>query len=219
MKNRFLGALILLAIVSKNSLAQDSLSQISPQKFVKGIYLNFQEYEQRSPSITDGFRLEMDTGKFDRYKLIQFRKKKITKPYMVCDGVGFYLNAKTYVGRKYFVKVLVNGPILYFEDERGKVSAISGRNTGPMILLGGVVAGAISHGVAESKASQNPGWIIYTPDKTGEPFILDARNLQSILEESDQELLTQFKKENDKSDFSLLLQYVFDYNKKHSMTH
>ena len=107
--------------------------------------------------------------------------------------------------------------IIRVEDERGKVNAISGRNTGPIIVLAGVFAGAISHGVAELKASQNPGWIIYTPDKTGEPFILDARNLQSILEESDQELLTQFKNENEKSDFNVLLQYVFDYNKKHSI--
>ena len=117
MKKRFLWGLILLAVAVTNSLAQGSLGQITSKKFEKGIYLSFQEYEKSSPSITDGFRLEMDTGKFDRYRLIQFGKKKIAKPYMVCDGIGFYINAKTYVGWKYFVKVLVNGPILYFEPK------------------------------------------------------------------------------------------------------
>ena len=188
MKNWFFICLFCFPILA---ISQDSVTNniLSTKKFRKGIYYSFKEFRDNSPSTTNEFRVEADSSKFDRYKLLSATNKKIKNVYGFCDGSYLYLNARTYGQGSYFVRILALGKIIYFEDKRGKKNAF---------------------------ANENPGWVIYMADETGEPFILDHVTLSSILKEADPQLNQEFKSRKDKNRFDVLVDFMNQFNQKNN---
>ena len=181
------------------------------------MYATFKELKENNPSIVTEFKVEADSSKFDRYNLYTSTDKKIKNVYGFCDGEYLYLNAKTYGQGNYFVRLLVLGKIIYFEDKRGKKKAVASQMNGPIIVggaIGGALAGALVYGYSGTNANENPGWVIYTGDEEGEPFILDPVTLSSILQEADPELNRQFKSRKDKGKFAVLIDFMNQFNQR-----
>jgi hypothetical protein len=200
-------------------VSQDSVTNniLTTKKFRRGIYASFKELKENNPSIITEFKVEADSSKFDRYNLYSSTDKKIKKVYGFCDGEYLYLNAKTYGQGNYFVRILVLGKIIYFEDKRGKRKAVASQMNGPAIVggaIGGAIAGALVYGSSGTNANENPGWVIYTEDENGEPFILDYVTLSSILQEADPELNRVFKGKKDNGKFLVLIDFMNQFNQR-----
>jgi hypothetical protein len=72
----------------------------------------------------------------------------------------------------------------------------------------------MAYGFGGRNANENPGWVIYMPDETGEPFILDHVTLSSILKEADPQLNQEFKSRKDKNRFDVLVDFMNQFNQK-----
>ncbi len=81
-------------------------------------------------------------------------------------------------------------------------------------LLGGMVLAPILYSEAANRSRKNPGFVIYMPDNDGRPFILEKKTLLSILKEGDKELYYKYKLEENKNDFTILMNYVIEFNKR-----
>ena len=218
MKNWFFICLFCFPILA---ISQDSVTNniLSTKKFRKGIYYSFKEFRDNSPSTTNEFRVEADSSKFDRYKLLSATNKKIKNVYGFCDGSYLYLNARTYGQGSYFVRILALGKIIYFEDKRGKKNAFANEMSGVAVMggaIGGALVGAMAYGFGKRNANENPGWVIYMADETGEPFILDHVTLSSILKEADPQLNQEFKSRKDKNRFDVLVDFMNQFNQKNN---
>lgn len=219
---KLLSICFLLAI-SGNAFAQDSVTNniLTTKKLRKGIYLTFKELKENSPANNSPFKVEADTSKFDRYNLYTITNKKIKKVYGFCDGNNIYISAKTYGQGNYFVRMLVLGKIMYFEDKRGKKRAIASQANGPAIMggvlggaVGGAIAGALAYSQPGTNVNENPGWVVYSGDENGEPFILDPVTLSSILQEADLELYQDFKRRKDGGKFEVLVEFMNQFNQR-----
>lgn len=212
-----------LLAVSGNAFAQDSVTNdiLTTKKLRKGIYLTFKELKENSPANNSPFKVEADTSKFDRYNLYSHANKKIKNVYGFCDGENVFISAKTYGQGNYFVRILVLGKIIYFEDKRGKKRAIASQANGPAIMggvlggaVGGAIAGALVYSQPGTNVNENPGWVVYTGDENGEPFILDPVTLSSILQEADLELYQDFKSRKDVGKFEVLVEFMNQFNQR-----
>ena len=197
-----------IGVVAQN----DSISNdiLTTKKFRAGIFVKYAEFKTNSPSIEKGFTITADTGKYDRYVLHFDNHKKIRNVYAFSDGKDLFINAKVYDQTNYFVKILVLGPITYFEDMRAKKNI---RSSAAIMggIMGGIV-GAVAVTGAASIDPNNPGFIIYLPDEDGEAYALDKSNLMSIFKETNLELLKKFKAEKENSKPEVLLQYLIEFN-------
>ncbi|MDZ4714467.1 MAG: hypothetical protein SH819_03270 [Cytophagales bacterium] len=197
-----------------HSFAQDSLSNdiLSTLKLRKGIYLNVNEFKTNSPSVTDNYEVIPDTGKFDRYWLYK-KGKKVRNVYGYSNGEDIYINAKVYGHSNYFVKILILGPIIYFEDQRHKSNKFY-MQTAMAGVWGGALGGAIVGALASTYGGNNPGFIVYVPDEDGQAYFLNEQSLVSIFTEADQELLKSLNQEKGSKSYKVLLQYLVDFNKR-----
>ncbi len=205
-----------MAVVSV-CFSQDSTTNniLTTKKFNRGIYVTFKEFKENSPSITDGFIVSADTSKYDRYTLlVPDSKKKFRNIYGFSDGESIYINAQTYEQNTYFVKILMLGKVIYFEDKRAKTKILGMNNGAIGHLLGGMVLAPILYSEAANRSSKNPGFVIYIPDNDGRPFILEKKTLMSILKEGDKELYHRYKLEENKNDFNILMNYLIQFNNR-----
>lgn len=207
---------LLLLLYAQVAFAQDSTTNniLTTRKFRKGLYNSFKEFRDNSPQNID-FKVEADTGKYERFKLFNTSNKKIKNVYGFCDGSYLYINAKTYGQGNYFVRILLLGQIVYFEDAKGKSKAMTAESAGTATFFGGAVGLAIVHSSSEKSVKENPGWVVYMADNTGEPFILDPDTLSSIFEEVDHELNLAFKANRNNKKFDVLFDYMNRFNQRH----
>lgn len=214
-----LSALLMLSDIPV--LAQDSLTNniLTTKVFRKGIYRMSDEFRSNTPAITTDFTTEYDTGKYERFFLYQ-KKKKIRYMYGFSDGKDVYINAKVYGRSNYFVKILILGPIIYFEDQKAKESQYLSGTLSTGILLGGVVGGAIAGAfigtMPEDSGMNNPGWVVYLADTDGKAYPLDPNTMESILTEADPELLKRFEKEPRamQKSHKVLFKYLLEFNER-----
>ena len=204
--------LSILLFGSMGAFAQnDSISNdiLTTKKYRAGIFVKYAEFKTNSPSIEKGFKITADTGKYDRYILHFNKGAKIRNAYAFSDGKDLFINAKVYDQSNYFVKILLLGPITYFEDKR----AAKNLNAA---FFGASVVGALASVAATELLSTadplNPGWILYLPDDDGEAYVLDKTNLQSIFKEANFDLLKRFKAEKENTKLEVLLRYVKEFN-------
>ncbi len=199
------------------SYGQDSITNdiLTTLKFRRGIYRTAYEFRSNTPSQTDPFEIRSDTGKYDRFTLYK-AGKKVRNMYGFSDGTYLYINAKVYGQTNYFVRLLVLGPIIYFEDKRAKINATNSGNLAMAGLWGGAIGGAIVGGLmAASASSVDPGWIIYVKDLDGQAYALDEPSLTSIFEEADTVLLKSFQNEKKmRKDPRVLMKYMLEFNQR-----
>lgn len=189
---------------------------LTTKKFVKGIYVTFREFKENAPSILEDFIIKADTSEFERYELlVPNSKKKFRNIYGFCDGESVFINAQTYEQSAYFVKLLILGKIIYFEDARAKTKIIGMNNAAVGHLLGGIVVAPFLYAEAAKRSVKNPGFVVYMPDDDGRPFILESKTLRSILKEGDQELNKNYQQEPEKNNHKVLIKYILEFNRRH----
>jgi hypothetical protein len=98
--------------------AQDSLSNniVETKKFRYGIFESFNDFKTNTPTITSGFTIKYDSGKYIRATLRYDKGNKVRRVYAFSDGVNLWVNARIYSDVNYFIPVLDIGPVIYFED-------------------------------------------------------------------------------------------------------
>lgn len=207
---------IACSLVGGLSYGQDSLTNdiLTTLKFRRGIYRTAWEFKSNTPSQGDEFEVRIDTGKYDRYILYQ-SGKKVRGMYGFCDGDYLYINAKVYGQSNYFVRLLVLGPIIYFEDKRAKSNKVVGAGVGTSVGFGLIGAAVVSGAMATTMTYGHPGWIIYVPDSDGQAYAFDKQSLSSIFEEADTALLRSFEKEKKQlQDPRVLMKYMLEFNQR-----
>jgi len=203
----------ILLFLGINSFAQtsDSLTNdiLTTVKFRRGIYRSFEEFKTNAPSATEGFSIVNKRG---AYKLEFEKGRKVKGIFGFSDGDTLYINnSRSYHDGGPFVKILIRGPIMYFEDfdsKAGVYGAYVYYGYGSLANAGSIIAGSI----ALAQASKNSGWIIYMPDGTGDGILLDKANLKSILKENNPALFDEFMQEENQKQLETLFKYVLKFN-------
>ena len=199
--------------------------------FRAGIFKTWDEFRLNQPSITQGFETE-PLSKFDLTvtatdlayesvpnqldpnKVIHLgvllkdsKGHKIRDAFAVYDGEALYINSGMYQSMSnVYWRVLDAGPIMYFRDPR--MNSLNALATGAIAGPAGIVLGeAVS-------ADQPDGVMVFARDE-GDTYEVDEGSLESVFEEYDNELLTQFRKEANRNDAAVLQKYVILYNRKH----
>ncbi len=183
------------SISQSDSLTNDILTT---KKFRYGIYRTFNEFKSNSPSIISGFEILADSSFLARHKLKTKKGKIIKEVYGFSDGKNIFISTKTYAQTNHFIPILALGKITYFEDKKGKANS------------------SLAFSKEKNNALKNPGWVVYIPDGDGLAYALSQETIYSILKQNDRELFTKFNKENSKDNFATLMNYVIEFNKKHS---
>jgi hypothetical protein len=188
---------------------------LTTKKFRRGIFMDYEAFRKNRPTLDKGFKVVADTGKFDRYYLVSEKGKKIRNVYGFSDGFDLYLNAQVYCDLNYYVKILLLGPLSYFEDKAGKSNALSSHRRAWRVVgfaLGGVIGGAVGTLISSGRATGQAGWVIYLDDPDGQAYLFDAKTLLSIFKEKSPALYERLKSEREKGKFEILMQYMEEFN-------
>jgi hypothetical protein len=190
--------------------AQDSVSNniVETRKFRYGIFESFNDFKTNTPTITSGFIIQYDSGKYVRATLRYDKGTKIRRVYAFSDGVNLWVNARIYLEVNYFIPVLEIGPAIYFEDFLGRVDAEA------KVFGLGMRGYAIGRIIGNVIATDNPGWLIYLPDDEGYAYTLDKKTVSSIFENDDRELFERFKADKRPKNNAILKEYIKEFNQR-----
>ncbi|MDT0675199.1 hypothetical protein [Autumnicola musiva] len=150
-------------------------------KPVKGLYMNFDDLKNNKPhtDVLFNSKLVGKNKKAEHYMAYQDgKKKRIKKLFGYSDGEDIFLSASNYTTTEYFVKALLKGRYIYFEDQFSSPTA------------------AATFGVVGAMASMKHTGIILD-SKTGITSILNNKNMEKLLRKYP-ELLIEYDK-TDKS--------------------
>ncbi len=137
-----------------------------PQKeLLKGLYMNFADLKSNKPKNDISYYTQMiaKDKKSEHYMVYHNGKKKRVKNlFGFSDGENIYLNATRYTQKEYFVKSMLKGRYIYFEDHYSSTIA------------------AASFGVVGALASMKHTGIILDT-KTGITSVLNNKNMEDLL--------------------------------------
>jgi len=217
------------SVMAQSDTAPDNI--FKTKMFRAGIFKTWEEFRLNQPSITEGFTTEPVT-KFDAtvsaadlaYEVVpnqlgpnsvihlgvllkDSKGHKIRDAFAVYDGEALYINSGMYqTMSNVYWRVLDAGQIMYFRDPR--MNSLHALATGAIAGPAGIVVGeAVS-------ADQPDGVMVFSQDG-GDTYEVDEGSLESVFEEHDRELLSQFRKEANRNDAAVLQKYVILYNRKH----
>lgn len=186
---------------------------LTTKQFRSGLFIKFSQFKSNMPMINQGYTITEDSVN-DWYRIVFDKGQKRQEVYAFSDGRFLYLNAKVYSEHaNYFVKIVMLGPIVYFEDAIGKTNVIKNRVARGASFYAGITAAVVIRSLKLGPA-KNPGWIIYLPDEDGEAYILDAKSLLSIFKEAKSELYDKLKADPLKDRFETQLNYLQLFNGK-----
>lgn len=206
-------SVILIAFFLKLAIStfaqSDSLTNdmFSTHVFRKGIFISYEDFLNNRPSGVEEFTIQEElVSGFPVYKIRNEKGKQIKNVYGFSDGTSVFINSALYQNHStYYLKALLTGKVFYFRDPIA--TAVS---TSIYLGYGGFVLGL----AAASVTGKNfIGIILYSADN-GVVFKLNKKSLQSILMESDPELLNQYLSEKDLGDPFVLEEYILRYNTK-----
>ena len=154
MKKQIILSLSLLLILE---LTQNVVAQ---QQYPRGIYMTFEEIQNRQPSLPDsakvkkrsGFDISMVGGNDYRIKSSNkvINKKLKRKAWAYSDGDTLYINCRKYKALKWYTKVLSYGDYLLFDAGMSKLT----KNENGGAVAAGVMFGAIGGAMAGAAMAQ-----------------------------------------------------------------
>ena len=141
-----------LLLIVLLSLTQNVTAQ---QQYPRGIYISFEEIQNRQPSLPDsanvkkrsGFDISMNGG--NDYKIISLdnaiNKILKRKAWAYSDGDTLYINCRQYKAQKWYAKVLSYGDYLLFDAGMSKLTKKENGAAAAGVMfgaIGGAMAGA-----------------------------------------------------------------------------
>ncbi|WP_422090908.1 hypothetical protein [Tenacibaculum ovolyticum] len=161
-----------------------------------GLYSNFSKLAKNEPFLEDNYIfLRKKNKKIEKFKLLNSDEKKINKRVIfVSDGEDIFMHASRYSYDSHFIKSLLIGKYIYFEDRVSDPAAA---------IAFGLIGAALSNTVR--------GVVLDT--KTGLVHQLDKKNMLNILEPYP-ELKKKYLKTSKKNKFKkLAIQAINELNK------
>lgn len=135
------------------------------KKIKKGLYASFSQLVANNPFLEDNYRLiAKKNKKYPKFKIQSNDSKKINKRItFISDGTHIYMSALRYSYDSHFVKSLLIGKYLYFEDRVSDPSS------------------AVAFGLIGAAVSNKVRGIVLDTD-TGLVYQLNKKNILKILE-------------------------------------
>lgn len=155
---------------SKELIAVEELDNATfdaKAELIKGLYLNFSDLKSNKPKndISYFTQLVAKDKKTEHYMVYHNGKKKRVKNlFGYSDGENIYLNASRYTQNEYFVKSMLIGRYIYFEDHYSSPAAAAG------------------FGLVGTLASMRHTGIILDT-KTGVTSVLNNKNMENLLKD------------------------------------
>ena len=131
-----------------------SLTQnVAAQQYPRGIYMSFEEIQNRQPSLPDsanvkkrsGFDISMNGG--NDYKIISLdnaiNKILKRKAWAYSDGDTLYINCHQYKAQPWYAKVLSYGDYLLFDAGMSKLTKNENGGAVAAGVMGGALGGAL----------------------------------------------------------------------------
>lgn len=149
---KILPIVAIIMLLTQNVVAQ--------QQYPRGIYMTFEEIQNRQPSLPDsakvkkrsGFDISMNGGNDYRIKSSDKAIKKILKrkAWAYSNGDTLYINCRQYKVQTWYAKVLSYGDYLLFDAGMSKLT----KNENGGAVAAGVMFGAIGGAMAGAAMAQ-----------------------------------------------------------------
>lgn len=203
---------VTMSLISYSVISQNLPPILQADKPQRGIYLDFNEFVNNTPSIHSEFELKPRSkgkqfwGGGSDYALVlkdsDPNKKKEKKFWGVSTGDSVYVNVANYQATKGYIKFQALGRYCF---TKGQTSGSLQDPVGPAVM-GGIVGGVVA------SIPREAGFILNI--NNGNFYMLHPDIMMKILSK-DAELLNAYGSEKEKKDADVMLTYIDRYNQRH----